>query len=273
MKLSAIAFASIIIAGWAGVAGAGVVIQGHEDATRSTLPGVKSSSTPYTKMIEGQQAKIVIGTMQLFIDLSADKVLVLTKGRGAYYQLPFPPPSTIGELIMRRILPPMVKYKKTGKHLTLAGYGCDQYTGMGEIDSAPYSVEACYSTDAPGAQDYAAFVKSALAKSGKASAAASDEIPQGIPLELDTTITTKEPVSPSVSDQKQAAPEKPAEFREFRVKIVVTSVASRSIEAGEFRPPAGLKREPIPRGLGIRAKEISQGAPNSSVRRAVLVKL
>jgi len=161
MKLSAIAFASIIIAGWAGVAGAGVVIQGHEDATRSTLPGVKSSSTPYTKMIEGQQAKIVIGTMQLFIDLSADKVLVLTKGRGAYYQLPFPPPSTIGELIMRRILPPMVKYKKTGKHLTLAGYGCDQYTGMGEIDSAPYSVEACYSTDAPGAQDYAAFVKSA----------------------------------------------------------------------------------------------------------------
>ena len=248
MRLSAIAFASTIVVGWAVVAGAGVVIQGQEEVTRgSTSPGVKS--TPYTEMIEGKQGKFVIGTMQLIVDLAGDKVLVLNARRRAYYELPFPPPSTIGELILRRILPPMVKYKKTGKHRTLAGHGCDQYTGTGETNSAAYSVEACYSTDAPGAQDYTAFVKSAVAKAGKASAATSDEIPQGIPLELDTTVTPKQSQSPAASKQKQATPEKPVEIR---LKTVVTSVASRSIEAGEFQTPAGLKLEKPPRGLGVK---------------------
>ncbi len=249
MKLSAFAFASIIVAGWAGAAGAGVVIQGQEQASRSVSPRVQS--TPYTMMIEGKQEKIVLGSMQLIIDLAANKVLVMMAGRGAYFELPYPPPSDIGQLILRRILPPTVKYKKTGKHLTLAGHGCDQYAGMGALESAAVSVEACYSTDAPGAQDYAAFVKNAAAKAGQASAAASDEIPQGIPLELDATITLpKRTEAPPLSGQKPLPPEKPVVVT---LKTVVTSVASRSIEAREFQPPAGLKLEQPPRGLGIKA--------------------
>jgi len=247
MKLSAIAFASIIVAGWAGVAAAGVVIQGQEVASRSISPSVQS--VPYTRMIQGQQEKIVLGSMQLIIDLAANKVLVMLAGRGAYFELPFPPPSSIGELILRRVLPPMVKYKKTGKHLTMAGHGCDQYKGIGALNSAALSVEACFSTDAPGARDYAAFVKSAAAKAGKAYAATSDEIPQGIPLELDTTATLpKRTEAPPLSGQKPTPPEKPVVVS---LKTVVTSVASRSIEAREFQPPAGLKLEQPPRGLGI----------------------
>jgi len=246
LRLSAVAFVSIVVVGWAAVAGAGVIIQGQDEVTRSTSPGGKP--TPYTEMIEGKQAKIVIGTLRFIIDLAADKVLVLTGKRKDYYELSFPPPSVIGGLIMRRILPPMVKYKKTGKHQTLAGHGCDQYTGTGEINATVYSVEACYSTDAPGAKDYDAFVKSAMAKAGKASAAASDEIPQGIPLELDTTITLKPSAIPPMSTQKPATPRVPVEIK---WKTVLTSVASRSIEAAEFQPPPGLKLAPPPTGLGI----------------------
>lgn len=254
LRLGAIAFASIIVVGWAVAAGAGVVIKGQDEVTRSTAsPGVKPM--PYTEMIEGKQAKIVIGSLQLIIDLATDKVVVLNARRTTtYYELPFPPPSTIGELILRRILPPMVKYKKTGKHLTLAGHRCDQFAGMGEISGAAYSVEACYSTDAPGAQDYTAFVKSAMAKAGNASAATSDQVPQGIPLELDVTITPKASQSPAVS-QQQATPEKPVEVR---VKTVVTSVASRSIEAAEFQTPAGLKLVQPPKGLGIRPHTVNR---------------
>ncbi|MFZ0248121.1 hypothetical protein [Candidatus Binatus sp.] len=246
LRLSAVAFVSIVVVGWAVVAGAGVIIQGQDEVTRSTSPA--GNPTPYTEMIEGKRAKIVIGTLRFIIDLAADKVLVLTGKRKDYYELTFPPPSVIGGLIMRRILPPMVKYKKTGKHQTLAGHGCDQYTGMGEINGAVYSVEACYSTDAPGAKDYDAFVKSAMAKAGKAAAAASDEIPQGIPLELDTTITLKPSAIPPISTQKPATPRVPVEIT---WKTVLTSVASRSIEAAEFQPPAGLKLAPPPTGLGI----------------------
>src|SRR5208282_4959576 len=251
LRPSAVAFASIVVVCWAAVARAGVVIQGQDLVTRSTISrDVKP--TPYTETVEGKQAKIAIGTFQFIIDLAANKVLVLVLRRGRYFELGFPPPSVIGGLILRRILPPMVKYKKTGKHLTLAGHGCDQYTGVGEINGAAYSVEACYSTDAPGAKDYDAFVKSAMAKAGKASAAASDEIPQGIPLELDTTITLKPSAKPSasppVSTQKPATPRVPVEIK---WKTVLTSVASRSIEAAEFQPPTGLKLAPPPTGLGI----------------------
>jgi len=259
LRPSAVAFASIVVVGWAAVARAGVVIQGQDLVTRSTISrDVKP--TPYTETVEGKQAKIAIGTFQFIIDLAANKVLVLVLRRGRYFELGFPPPSVIGGLILRRILPPMVKYKKTGKHLALAGHRCDQYAGVGEINGAVYSVEACYSIDAPGAQDYAAFVKSAMAKAGKASAAASDEIPDGIPLELNATITPKQPQSPAVSTQKQAIPQAPVEIK---WKTVLTSVASRSIAAAEFQPPAGFKLEPPPKGLGI-TSATSIRLPNSN---------
>ncbi len=254
MRPTRIAFAFVIALGWAVAAAAGVVIKGEETATHSgPHPGV--TSTLYTVTIEGKQERIDLGgDFDFVIDLTAGKVLMLSGQKNAYYELPFPTPYTIGALIMKWAQLPVVKFKKTGKHLILGGYGCDQYTGTRETADVTYSEEACYSTDPPGAQDYTAFVKSAAAKAGKSSLVAPDEIPNGIPVELNATITPKQfesaPVQnpPVGSSQTQPTPQKPPELR---MKTVITSVASRSIEAGEFQPPVGFKKVKPPRGLGV----------------------
>ena len=254
MRPSAIAFASVIGLGWAVAAAAGVVIKGQETATHAgPRPGV--TSTLYTATIEGKQERIDLGgAFDFVIDLTAGKVLMLSGQKNAYYELPFPTPYTIGALIMKWAQLPVVKFKKTGKHLTLGGYGCDQYTGTRETADVTYSAEACYSTDPPGAQDYTAFVKSAAAKAGKFSLVAPDEIPNGIPVELSATIIPKQfetaPVQnpPAGSSQKPPTPQKPPELR---LKTVITNVAARSIEAAEFQPPVGSKKVKPPRGLGV----------------------
>lgn len=257
MRLNAIAGASVAIIGWASAAGAGVVIQAQELSTRSGGPSPSSGAVakPYTEMIEGKQAKLAVGSLQVIVDLASDKALVLNARKGAYFELPIPPPpgSVFGQLIMRRILPPLVKYNKTGKHLTLAGHSCDQYTGAGEVNGAAVTVEACYSTDAPGAQDYTAFVKS-VAKTANPSGATTNEIPPGIPLELDATIIPKQPPeNPAASKQQPATPGQPTTPQQpvvIKLKTTVKSVASQSIAAAEFQTGT-LKLEKPPKYLGL----------------------
>ena len=262
LKASAIALASIAIAiaGWALAASAGVAIQAQELAVRTGGPSPSNGAgaSPYTAMIEGEQEKFLIGTLAVVVDLAAGKVSVLNPRRGTYFQLPYPPPAVFGQLILRRILPPKVKYIKGGQHQTLAGHGCDLYTGTGQVNGAAVSVEACYSTDAPGAQEYTAFVKSAAPKAENPSFPTADEFPQGIPLELDATVIPKQqPESPAASTQKPVKPEQPATTQKpvvIKLKTTVTSVETRSIAATEFQtgklkfeqPPKGIGRAPIP---------------------------
>jgi hypothetical protein len=255
LKLTAIALASIALIGGAVAADAGVVIHAQESLLRTggAAPSSGTSVKPYTETIEGNRAKFEIGALQLIVDLVSGKILVVNPKKGAYFEIALPAPevSIFSQLIMGRILPPTLKYKKTGKHLTLAGYGCDQYTGTGQLkNGAAVSVEACYSTDAPGASDYTAFVKNIASKTPSATGG---EIPPGIPLEFEKTLVPTEPPSSGPPNEKLPASQPPAPPPQpvvIKLKTTVTKVVSQSIKPEEFQT-GSFKLEKPPRYLGL----------------------
>src|ERR1700685_4198430 len=82
-----------------------------------------------------------------------------------------------------------MNFKKAGTSRQIAGYKCNDYNGGGHAMVGDYTVKECFSTTAPGAEEFSAFerVWAAKLKGAGAGATASGEVPSGVPLALEAT--------------------------------------------------------------------------------------
>jgi hypothetical protein len=251
-------FAALV---WMGTAWAGVVIQEDVSDFRPSFPHPILSQR--TLMIAGDRAKITdnIGVNETTIDLQAGKTAIIHPHIKDYFDLSFPPETPYPAVVFPKLMPPLLKYKKTGKTSKIAGYKCDIYTGVGDILKINYTVSACYSTDAPGAKEYAAFTKQAAARGGPNLAPEGGfELPDGVPLQMhvysyDTTRPTPTPQAPvgkaspspgkeakSSKEPKSTAKTAPniAEDTSLTDAFTVTKIEEKTIAAADLTPPAGF---------------------------------
>src|SRR5208282_2448317 len=106
--------------------------------------------TDRTILLEARRGKIVGKYDTMVVDFDQARTLTIHPAAKAYYVTGFPPPRLLGFFITRAIVPPMVNYQKTGKHRTIAGYQCDEYSGSRKSGTVAYYDVACFSTEAPG---------------------------------------------------------------------------------------------------------------------------
>jgi hypothetical protein len=270
MKKLIVAFGIFAAMAWMGTASAGVVILEDVSDLRPSYPQPIVSQR--TLMIAGDRAKITdtIGVNETTIDLQAGKTAIIHPHAKDYFDLSFPPETPYPPVVFSKLMPPLLKYKKTGKTGKFAGYKCDVYTGSGDILKINYTVSACYSTEAPGAKEYAAFTRQAAARSGPNMVAEGGfEIPDGVPLQMhqysyDTmkkpTPTPQPPAakaSPSAGKESSKEPKSTAKAApassddsSLTDAFTVTKIEEKTIAAADLAPPAGLKSK-RPKILGF----------------------
>jgi len=198
-----------------------------------------------TMMIEGSKQKTIIdGGRTIITDLDKGTTVVINPAQKNYFERPFPPPGAMGAPAGG---PHAAQFTKTGKTRTIAGYKCDDYNGAGKFAMGDYTVVSCVSTSAPGAAEFTAFQKAMTAKLKDTQFAMPANLPDGIPLEQDTTtkmsIMNMPNLPPAAAEQlkKQFANRPPVVS-----KIEVTKVEAKKLAASEFEVPAGYtKREPM----------------------------
>lgn len=260
MKTTGAALAVILIVATAGGAFAGVVIEETQVIDRGN--GAPETQT-HKVMIQGNKQKAVDESGQERVtDLDAGTVTMVSRARKAYVQMPFPPEG----------LPAMAggtrfTFKKTGASKKVAGYSCDEYTGSGSMGGQEYTFKGCFSKTVPGSSDFSSFQKAMAQKVKGTPIAGIVNVPDGVPMELDSTTKVT---------HLQAANMPPAEAAKInemlakRPAIVthttVTKVMSENLPADTFQPPAGYQRQEMgmmgPRmGAPGMGKPAGAGAP------------
>lgn len=266
MKTLGAAFAVILTLAVVGNCYAGVVVEEQQTIDRGN-----GQHTTHTRkvMIEGNKQKSVSETgQQMITDLDAGTIMMLNPAHKSYVQMPFPPPSIPG---MTGNNTPLT-FKKTGVNKKIAGYSCDEYTGSGNMGGNEYTVKGCFSKSAPGSSDFSAFQKTMALKVKGTPMATMADVPQGVPLELDST--TKVTHVPSMANM---SPDQAAKLKQMlanRPPIVthttVTKVSSENLAADTFEVPAGFQKQQIGAmggpgmtrpGMGTSAMPRPGGAP------------
>jgi Domain of unknown function (DUF4412) len=247
----------------AATAYAGVVL--HETETVDRGNG-KPETQDRTVMVQGNKQKTVTARSQVVIDLDKGSMYVINPAEKAYVEMPFPPTGKMGKLMAQRMA--AMDFQKTGKHATVAGYPCDEYTGGGDMGNGTYKVVGCFSSSAPGAADFTAFQKGMAAKL-KGDSTAKDNIPGGLPLEVTSTTKMTSFNMPGISSE-QAAKIKDMLAKRPPVtnKTVVTKVTVQEIAAADFAIPAGYKKQEMPspnRMMGAPAPGSSSGSSGDSM--------
>jgi hypothetical protein len=178
MKTLAAALAAIVLLVSA-AAHAGVVMEEEETVT-SGAAAKPPATHKRTVMVEGHKEKMVSDNRTMIIDLDKGTMTVLSPADKSYFESPFPPPG--GNAMVRQFMAQNFNYKKTGSKRTIAGYKCEDYSSQAKTATGEFSTTACYSTDAPGAADYAAFQKAVADKIAGEQPQPAGKLPQGVPL-------------------------------------------------------------------------------------------
>ena len=187
--VAALAAASAL---WVGVVEAGVILHEQEIVSQKDIKAQKEHrSKPLERVfeIEGSKEKITakLAVHDIVIDLATNHTLFIHPDQKDYFLADFPPKgATALWMVLPLVTPPVINYKLTGKSSTVSGYSCQEYSGEGDFYKARYSVKACYSTTAPGADVYSAFVKKAASQL-RSGAAPDSVLPNGVPLSMRIT--------------------------------------------------------------------------------------
>lgn len=239
-KLSALFAASMFLL-VAAAANAGVVLQEKETIDHGSG---QPETQDRTVMVQGNQQKTVTTRSEVLIDLDKGAMYVISPERKAYVQMAFPPEGKMGQMMAQRMA--AMDFKKTGKHKTIAGYPCDEYTGGGDMGNGKYSVIGCFSKTAPGAADFTAFQKAMAAKL-KGGTSATANIPDGVPLEVTSTSKMTSFNMPGMSpDQAAKIKDMLAKRPPVTNKTVVSKVTIQDIAASDFTVPAGYEKQEMP---------------------------
>ncbi len=250
-------------------ASAGVVMTETETMVSGSPTGKAPEPRTQTMLIQGNKQKTVIdGGRTIITDLDKGTTVIINPAQKSYFERPFPPPGRMGAPAGGMHT---ATFTATGKTRTVSGNKCENYNGTGKFAMGDFTVVSCISTTAPGAAEFTAFQKKMTDKLKDTQFAMPANLPDGIPLEQDTTtkmnIMNMPNLPPAAAEQlkKQFANRPP-----IVSKIEVTKVEAKKIPASEFEVPAGYtKREPMmphPPGMagGMNGGHMGGGASGGS---------
>jgi Domain of unknown function (DUF4412) len=237
MKVSAAAFAALLMLAGTGVARAGVVVDEQQSVDQGNG---KPVSQNITVMVQGNKQRTSIGQDAMILDLDQGTRTIVNSERKIYIQMPFPP-----NMPNQTAMPP-VTFKKTGGHQKIAGYSCDEYTGVTKNGGNESTIHGCFSSSAPGASEFATFNRAMAQKVKGTPMALNGEVPEGVPLKIDSTTKITHFSMPGMTPEQAA---KVAEMLKNRpptlTRMTATKVAEKDLSADTFAPPSGYtKQEP-----------------------------
>ncbi|MGD0290507.1 MAG: DUF4412 domain-containing protein [Candidatus Binataceae bacterium] len=244
MKKFAATLAALVIFGGFGAAHAGVVVTEQEVIDQGTGKPVTRNRTV---MIQGNKQKMVTDRAQVVTDLDRGMMYLMNPEKKQYIEVPFPPSGAMAQMMSQRVS--TLSFVKTGGSKTINGYACQEYTGAGSMMGNEYKVSGCFSTKAPGASDFDAFQKTMANKVKGTAMAMQGEVPDGVPIELDSTTKMTNFSMPGM------APDQAAKLKQMFAnrppvvsKTTVTQIASKDLPGDTFQVPAGFSKQQMPSG-------------------------
>jgi len=256
MKKFAAAFAALVIFAGSGAAHAGVVVSEQEVIDQGAGQPVTHNRTV---MIQGNKQKMITDRAQVVTDLDSGTMYLMNPEKKQYVEMPFPPKGPMAQMMSQRMS--TLNFKKTGGSKTVSGYACQEYTGAGSMMGNQYSVTGCFSTKAPGAKDFDTFQKTMASKVKGTAMAMQGEVPDGVPMQLDSTTKITNFSMPGMSpDQAAKLKQMLANRPPVVSKTTVTEITSKDISADTFKVPAGFTKQEFPSG-GPMGGRMGGGAP------------
>jgi Domain of unknown function (DUF4412) len=247
-------------------AAAGVVIAQKQHVTS----GTNTRDSEQTIFVQGNKQKMVTERHTIITDLDKGMMYVLDPKTKTYFEIEFPPKGQMAAMMAASTNAAM-NFKKAGTTREIAGYKCTDYNGGGHMMAGDYTVKECFSTSAPGAEEYAAFEKSMASKlESSGTKQASGEVPGGVPLALDSSMKMGHVNIPGM------APEQAAKINEMMAKRppVMTStqvekIESKKLAASDFAIPSDFSKRELPKPGAIKlAPGVSKMAPPAGARGA-----
>ena len=153
MRKIAAAFAAIAMLASV-TASAGVVLEQTETSTGGPAA---AAAEPHklTVMVEGNKEKMAMDNGgYVIIDLDKGVRTVVSSTDKTYSESPFPPSQAQNQML-KQYMADRFNFQKTGNQRTVAGYKCEDYSNSFKTPNGESSTTSCYSTDAPGAAEYA----------------------------------------------------------------------------------------------------------------------
>jgi Domain of unknown function (DUF4412) len=241
-KLTALV-AGMTVAMTALPAAAGVVITQKQHVTS----GTNSRDQEQTISVQGNKQKMVTEKHTIITDLDAGKMYVLDPNAKSYFQIDFPPQGQMATMMAASTNAAM-NFKKAGSSREIAGYKCTDYNGGGHMMAGDYTVKECFSTSAPGAEEFAAFEKNMADKlKSTGTATGTGEVPGGVPLALDSTMKMGKVNIPGM------APEQAAKINEMMAKrppvttsTMVEKIETKKLADSDFAVPSGFTKRELP---------------------------
>jgi Domain of unknown function (DUF4412) len=243
------AFAILMAALLPGVIGsplfAGVVLT--QDIV--TTSGSNSSTDNRTIMIEGNKQKVIMHEQTIVLDLDGGKMIVLDPSSKTYTELAFPPRGQMAS-VMQNMGGVNLAFKKTGATHTMSGYQCDEYDSTGKSIMGEFSAKGCFSSQAPGAAEYAAFSKSLAKKFESVGMATTNgSQPDGVPIEMQTSTKLTSFNLPGIPpEQAERLKTMMANRPPTTTKSTTTSIKTADLPADTFTIPADYTERKINMG-------------------------
>jgi hypothetical protein len=224
-------------------AAAGVVITQKQHVTS----GTNARDSVQTISVQGNKQKMVTERHTIITDLDAGKMYVLDPTAKSYFQIDFPPQGQMATMMAASTNGAM-NFKKAGTTREIAGYKCADYNGGGHMMAGDYTVKECFSSSAPGAQEFAAFEKNMADKlKSTGTPTGNGEIPGGVPLALDSTMKMGKVNIPGM------APEQAAKINEMMAKrppvttsTMVEKIETKKLADSDFAIPSGYTQRELP---------------------------
>ncbi|HEY6417515.1 MAG TPA: DUF4412 domain-containing protein [Candidatus Binataceae bacterium] len=241
---SALTFALLSAPAIAGV----VITQQINKSGGLTSAANAAGPTEQTVMVQDGKQKMVGEKTTTIIDADKSTMYVLNPAAKNYFQFNFPAGKAT---TLAASANSAVNFKKTGKTRTVAGYKCTEYTGAGHVMRGDYTVTECFSTDAPGAAEFAAYEKLMREKVKGTNMEMGGAIPDGIPLESDSTMKMGNVSIPGMTAEQTAQFQKMVANRPPTViKTLVTKVVEQKLSADTFEVPKDYTKKEIPSMAG-----------------------
>ena len=254
-KANVAAVAALAAALFAAPAYAGVVIS--QTNTVNLESGPRKTDT--TIMVQGNKQKVVMNGREIVTDLDAGTTYLVDPDRKNYIKMPFPPPGAMGAMSRAAAA---LDYKKDPTSRKILGYSCNDYSGSGSSMGGDYTVTECFSTSAPGAKEFTAFQKAMAAK--LKGVAPATNVPDGIPLAMDSTVKRNTMKLPNLSpEQQQRLTAQLANMKPVTTHTEVTKIEQASLPADTFAMPAGYNQAQMP-GMGGMGGGMAPAAPAPS---------
>jgi hypothetical protein len=232
-------------------AAAGVVITQKQHVTS----GTNARDSEQTISVQGNKQKMVTERHTIITDLDNGKMYVLDPKAKTYFEIEFPPQGQMAAMMAASTNAAM-NFKRAGTTRDVAGYKCSDYDGGGHMMAGDYTIKECFSTTAPGAEEFAAFEKNMADKLKTATTtAAHGEIPRGVPLALDSTMKMGKVNIPGMApDQAAKINEMMAKRPPVMTSTVVEKIESKKLADADFTVPSDYTKRDLPGPGGMMMK-------------------